>query len=586
MTPTPTMSTAATCQHEFHYFGDQVSTRRCVKCDKLEPSDSALSTAVADTRNQFRKKPVVIEAIQWPGTKFDAPIPVWAREALNALPGSVGFMMRVGDEIIIDTLEGQMRASPGDWIIRGIKGELYPCKPDIFAATYDVAAPASDIAAAPEQQQDQALVDLMPKRAAFIAYCEARGYDTSVQKDDWGAQLFTGEGMLKMWEGWFNAPAVYATAPGSATAGVDVPDDLRFLLEYIPHTAARREAIRKVEALVASRRAAEVSPPDGAMPEQIAEVISHLIGEGIMDWKPSGSDWEAEAMNNDEERRALIAAVNKALTAQPAKSVDGAMPENLETFEGRLAYIRNHGDEALIQAVRTGQTPIHKAVEKITAARLAAQPAEESARQLPELIVTRNGVPVPDQAAGVRAFMAACASRPAEGSAQVATVSTFEHLHAAAKACDARGLPINADELRSLANDLFRNERPSRIAAPERSDTPTITDKNALGYRPPCCDGGGANSACCSYDRCAADRELEEMGIATPTAASKALDAAPAGLTREQVIELLLDGIIIECGARKLRNGDEMLFNLQELTYFANMARIDGDKQGAQVEGT
>jgi hypothetical protein len=42
-----------------------------------------------------------------------------------------------GDKISIITLEGIMEASPGDWVIRGVKGELYPCKPDIFEATYD-----------------------------------------------------------------------------------------------------------------------------------------------------------------------------------------------------------------------------------------------------------------------------------------------------------------------------------------------------------------------------------------------------------------------------------------------------------------
>ena len=41
-------------------------------------------------------------------------------------------------ELIIDTLEGQMKASPGDWIITGINGEQYPCKPDIFLKTYDI----------------------------------------------------------------------------------------------------------------------------------------------------------------------------------------------------------------------------------------------------------------------------------------------------------------------------------------------------------------------------------------------------------------------------------------------------------------
>ena len=58
---------------------------------------------------KFRKKPVVIEAEQWHG------------------PG----------QKIIPTLEGDMAANPGDWIITGVRGEKYPCKPDIFEATYE-----------------------------------------------------------------------------------------------------------------------------------------------------------------------------------------------------------------------------------------------------------------------------------------------------------------------------------------------------------------------------------------------------------------------------------------------------------------
>lgn len=43
----------------------------------------------------------------------------------------------IGEFLLIETLEGTHRANPGDWIIRGVKGEFYPCKPDIFAATYE-----------------------------------------------------------------------------------------------------------------------------------------------------------------------------------------------------------------------------------------------------------------------------------------------------------------------------------------------------------------------------------------------------------------------------------------------------------------
>ena len=61
-------------------------------------------------------------------------LPSWVDDAREACAINVG---RHG--VTIATLEGVMRAEPDDWIIRGIKGELYPCKPDVFAATYEVA---------------------------------------------------------------------------------------------------------------------------------------------------------------------------------------------------------------------------------------------------------------------------------------------------------------------------------------------------------------------------------------------------------------------------------------------------------------
>lgn len=84
---------------------------------------------------KFRKKPVVIEAWQIPpdnGGPHHAP--VWVTDAvahdlLTAIPGG---------GIDVQTLEGNMRGNVGDWIIKGVKDELYPCKPDIFEATYEL----------------------------------------------------------------------------------------------------------------------------------------------------------------------------------------------------------------------------------------------------------------------------------------------------------------------------------------------------------------------------------------------------------------------------------------------------------------
>lgn len=82
---------------------------------------------------RYRKKPVVIEAMQLPPSGEDASqelvdflhhIDLWEQSDKHG-------------SIIIHTLEGQMTADPGDWIIRGVNGEHYPCKPDIFEKTYE-----------------------------------------------------------------------------------------------------------------------------------------------------------------------------------------------------------------------------------------------------------------------------------------------------------------------------------------------------------------------------------------------------------------------------------------------------------------
>lgn len=74
----------------------------------------------------FRKKPVVVEANRL--TKSNSHVlAVWS--GATELDDSY--------DILIPTLEGEMLATEGDWIIRGLKGEFYPCKPDIFEASYD-----------------------------------------------------------------------------------------------------------------------------------------------------------------------------------------------------------------------------------------------------------------------------------------------------------------------------------------------------------------------------------------------------------------------------------------------------------------
>jgi hypothetical protein len=78
---------------------------------------------------QYRKKAVIIEAIQFTGQNYLSMSKFFGANS-DKYDAFVGYM-------VITTLEGEMRANPGDWIIKGIKGEFYPCKPDIFEATYE-----------------------------------------------------------------------------------------------------------------------------------------------------------------------------------------------------------------------------------------------------------------------------------------------------------------------------------------------------------------------------------------------------------------------------------------------------------------
>lgn len=76
----------------------------------------------------YRKKPVVVQALRWDVTNV---------EEMGNFLGGFKVNLLVSKNLIIKTLEGDMIASPGDYIIKGIRGEFYPCKPDIFEATYE-----------------------------------------------------------------------------------------------------------------------------------------------------------------------------------------------------------------------------------------------------------------------------------------------------------------------------------------------------------------------------------------------------------------------------------------------------------------
>ena len=81
---------------------------------------------------QFRKKPVVIEAVKFSEGQIIGDVPAWVDQAIENMT-----IYRHAGSLIIKTLEGEMEVRNGDWIIRGVAGEFYSCKPEIFVKTYE-----------------------------------------------------------------------------------------------------------------------------------------------------------------------------------------------------------------------------------------------------------------------------------------------------------------------------------------------------------------------------------------------------------------------------------------------------------------
>ncbi len=96
---------------------------------------------------QYRKKPIIIEAVRFVGNgtspEIDGPEPHWYEVARTMERDEVWSINFRDGSLAIHTLEGVMQATRGDWIIRGIAGEVYPCKDEIFRATYQLAEEAT-----------------------------------------------------------------------------------------------------------------------------------------------------------------------------------------------------------------------------------------------------------------------------------------------------------------------------------------------------------------------------------------------------------------------------------------------------------
>lgn len=125
---------------------------------------------------KWRKKPTVIEAVRWDGGNIGEVM------SLGPMRGSVEW-----SRLFIDTPEGQMRADPGDWIIKGIKGEFYPCKPDIFMALHEPESSASSSCAAITKEEWTAISGLLnvAQKATFaLDDSEETGEGHVVQNED------------------------------------------------------------------------------------------------------------------------------------------------------------------------------------------------------------------------------------------------------------------------------------------------------------------------------------------------------------------------------------------------------------------
>lgn len=87
--------------------------------------------------SKWRKKPVVVEAFLYTGGSNQTEDPEWMKAPVKQGENEIGGIWFVDGNMMIMTLEGIMRADPGDWIIKGIEGDIYPCKPNLFEANYE-----------------------------------------------------------------------------------------------------------------------------------------------------------------------------------------------------------------------------------------------------------------------------------------------------------------------------------------------------------------------------------------------------------------------------------------------------------------
>lgn len=120
---------------------------------------------------KFRKRPVVVEAVRWTGSNVDEVAaffgtpPAIVAACISSVLGEY--------RLPIVTLEGVVTASPGDWIIRGVKGEYYLCKPDIFERTYEAADAATPDAMSRPRSRSSSRASAHGRTRSGTSTCDA-----------------------------------------------------------------------------------------------------------------------------------------------------------------------------------------------------------------------------------------------------------------------------------------------------------------------------------------------------------------------------------------------------------------------------
>ena len=127
---------------------------------------------------EYKKKPVVIEAIQFTGKNFFEIHKFTNGNAHDCYTQPEGYTT-----CIINTLEGIHIATEGDYIIKGVQGEFYPCKPDVFAETYEVADRPKTNADRIRAMSDEELADLLTSanKGAITDICRKMHYEHNLQ---------------------------------------------------------------------------------------------------------------------------------------------------------------------------------------------------------------------------------------------------------------------------------------------------------------------------------------------------------------------------------------------------------------------